>query len=707
MNIRLKQLLVTLLLLFSFFKLFAAGTMPAVNPAGETFSLNQLSKMDIAVLQGNRASYAFYIPIPSYWQVTSLDLNLIIQFSPLLLNTSSLTLMAGDIPVDTIKLDKNLAQPISWKVTIPQAYITPKITTISIVGDIKTTEELCKDTENQGNWATLSGNSTVTYFHTNKPVHWSLQEFPYPFIHKNAPFFDKVAFFLPIKMGANDFAPYFKLANILAKKASWRGVGFDTNMMSNFNGLALSYPSVIIGTPEIVDFSSLGNPDGLQLKEKQWAQSDGKILSADEGFIWLTTRNQQPLLIISANTSKGLATAVESINSRKMQFMADNASFFIAQPESKLSPVEKKKAYSTFLDLGYKDNVVFGTGQNQLNYQFNLPAQYTDKPVKLILNYSHSPFLQKDRPSTMSISLNGLPLDGAILKPGVAKTNVMELKLPAKLLLLGKNTLTITFNLLLPEKMCSKDYANQAWGTIYATSSLQFYGSEYSIKEQIKSYSDLLSGAVLVGLPHDPTVYEDQKLLKSMLYFATMLDKATSLDAMDTQSLQNQTGQQNLIYFATGNDNSPTLHSLESTFNQLVKNLDATSVESLKSINKSILRDAFTKSQYVGFVGISSVGTDKKFSQLILFGFTPKELGLAVALLNDTYKRSFLTGNLAVAFQNGAYTNLSSHEIEKSVQTEVSMTRLLGSILKYTLYGLAVFVLGLLVYVWRKKRQAK
>lgn len=705
MKIRLKYFFVPVALVFCFCVAFAANNpLLAGRPSSETFTLNQLSKIDTAVLEGHRPSYTFYIPVPDQWQANSIDLSLVIEFSPLLLNSSSLTLMVGDTPLDSIKLDSSKEQPLLWKITIPKAYITKKMTTVRLVGYMKLSEDVCQDIENQGNWINLSGNSSITYNYINKQSGWSLMEFPYPFIHKDAPFIDKVSFYLPSKIGVADFAPYVKFANLLAKEASWRGVEINIENLNELSSSGPTFPSVIIGTPETVDFSLLGSPEPLQLKNGTWLKNDGMPLEDDKGFIWLRRLEQQPVLIISANSKKGLATVVESINSNQMHFTVMDTSFFIAQPQSMSALVEKRnKTNISFRDMGYKDNVVFGSGQNQLNYEFNLPGEFANNPVKLVLNYSHSPFLQKDKASTMSVLVNGFPIDGVVLQADSAQKNVLELELPQKQLRLGKNTLTITFNLMLSSAFCSRDYLSQAWGTIYDNSHLQFFQSDKPHRDQIKSYPALMEGEVFVCLPDNPDVYQDKQLVKNMIDFAMMLDKSSSLNVMDTKSHKCEIGQHNLVSFVTGITDSPVINTLKGTLTSLVDNLNATSNPTLKGIDKSLFINAFQKRQDVGFVSINSMGAQNDFTQLVLYGFTPTELSLAASLLNNAYKLGLLSGNLAVSFQNGTFTSLSSNEIQEHVQREVAMERVSRLTISYILYGLGCLILGLLIsFGWRK-----
>lgn len=704
MKTGLKYFFVPLVLVFCFCAAFAAKkTLLAGPSSAETFTLNQLSKVDTAVLEGKRPYFTFYIPIPEQWQINSIDLNLVIEFSPLLLNPSSLTLMVGDTPLDSIKLDSSKEQPLLWKITIPKAYISKKITTVRVVGYMKLSNEVCQDIENQANWVTLSGNSSITYNYRNKKTGWSLMEFPYPFIHKDAPFIDKVSFYLPAKIGADDFAPYFKFANLLAKKESWRGVEIDIENIKELPASGPTFPSVIIGTPETVDFSLLGSPEQLQLKNGTWLQNDGMPLSDDKSFIWLRRIGQQPVLIISANSKKGLTAAVESINSNQMHFTVTNPSFFVTQS----APVPAKKVTDkmniSFRDMGYKDKVVFGTGQSQLNYQFNLSAQYSHKPVQLVLNYSHSPFLQKEKASTMSVLINGFPIDGVVLQSDSAQKNVLEIELPQKQLLPGKNTLTITFTLQLSGAFCSRDYLSQAWSTIYDNSHLQFYQSDNPNRRQIKSYPAIMEGVVVVSLPDKPEGYEDKQLVKNMIDFAMMLDKSSSLKVMDTKSLKNEIGKYNFVYFSTGITDSPFIDSLKETLTSLVDNLNATSNPILRGIDKSIFINAFQKKQDIGFVSINSIGYQKDFTQLVLYGFTPKELSLALGLLNNTYKLGFLSGNLAVSFQNGTFTSLSSNDIQKNVQREIAMERGSRLTISYILYGFGCLIFGFFIFFgWRK-----
>lgn len=698
------------LLMWAFFTTLNASTLLSSTDSliQQTYTLNQISKINTGILEGRKPSYTFYIPIPSQWEVLNIDLNLIIQFSPLLLNSSSLTLMVGDLPIDSIKLDKAVSQPILWRVSIPKALIQKKITTVRLIGYMKISDDVCSDVENPGNWITLVGNSSVTYHYQNRSENLKLSDFPYPFIHNDAPFVDKIAFVMPDKMTANDFAPYFNLANILSKRASWRGIDFETILTNDVGHISSSNPAIIVSTPDLINFSSLKFPNGIHLEHNQWMQN-GTRLSDDSGFIWIYPNKQQPVLVISANTQQGIATAINSINSNVMNFNATNPSLFIATPTDIDQPISEspKKLHITFKDLGYNDNTVFGSGQNQLNYQFNLPDQFSNSPVTLFLDYSFSPFLQQNKASTLTINLNGYPVDGALLKTDSAQKVTLELNLPPKLLHLGNNALIITFNMILPEEYCTRDYLNEAWATVYNDSYLEFHQSKAPESNQIKSYPTLMNGLVFVGLPNNgTTTYQNKQLLQELIHFATTLNNSSFLKVMDNQSLPKDSVQHNLVYLSIGKNDSEFMISFRQNINKLIHNLSITSNNTLKGIDKNIFGNAFDKRQDIGFVNISPLGSYNQFALLNIFGYTEDELKLALNLLNDNYKRDSLSGTLAVSFQNGSYTNLSPQEIQDTVNTEIAMekaNRLTLNVIIYSLAGIGLTILAFVIWRFIKK----
>ncbi|KTD14625.1 cellulose synthase regulator protein [Legionella gratiana] len=657
----------------------------------QTYTLYQLSKINTAVIKGQNPSYSFYIPIPAQWSMNSLDLNFVIQFSPILLSSSTLTVMVENVPLDTIKLTAEKQQAFFWKVTVPKKLLEKKITTIRVVGYLKISEDPCQDMENEGNWLTISGNSTVTYNFNqiNKPL--DLARFPYPFIQKDSPIKDKISFILPNPLNAETIGPYLKTANILSKKASWRGVSFDFAGQGKGNIFpSTPYNAILIAMPSDFDFNQIKLEVPFELKNNIWYTDNGTPLANNRGLIFLVPYPKQPeqaLLIVTANSQEGINTALNSLSNNVLNFTANTDSYYIAGiPEDPFDNKLSKPSLS-FADMGYLDNVVYGDGQQTITYQFDLPKEFINEPVKLVLTYNHSPFLDPDHSSYLMVRLNDLPLDGVKLLSDDAKKSIIEIVLPSKQLKPGKNKLDVIFDLRLPDKYCSQNYLSLAWGTIYNDSYLSFTPNKALGDLRIKYYPYLMDNQVTIGLPQNAKTYENKKLLLELIKFATSFKNSSEISVVKNTQLGDSYIDGNVVYLGTGKEKSPFLQELKTTFTDMTEHLNLTSNNTLKSIDKNLFLNAFDKNQNIGFVGITK-DTENSI-HLILFGYTPTELELALALMNDQYKRDNLHGNIAVSFQNGSYTSLSSEEINQQIEKELKLKKS-GQITFY----IVLFVLG-------------
>ncbi|WP_115711132.1 cellulose biosynthesis cyclic di-GMP-binding regulatory protein BcsB [Legionella sainthelensi] len=711
----------TILYVISFFLLSGVlalqNAISAENPTTSvttnntrSFKLNKLIKVETVVMQGNRPSFNFYIPIPKNWQVNNLDLNLILQYSPLLENISTLTMSVGDVPIDSIFLTKDKQQPIHWNVTIPKELLSSKVTTINLNGWFKIGDKICQDTENKGNWLTISGNSDIVYHYTKSDWQPALLNFPQPFIHLDAPYEDVVTLVLPNQLTDTSFFPYFDFANILAQKASWRGVSFDLIHLNELGNKILSHPAVLAATPDHVDFTTIGQPGLLRLKNQQWVNLDGTVLPGSSGFIWLTQYQQKPLLVISSNSTEGLTNTIRTLRSGLMQKMVNEPSFFLVNNKIALPENLGNQSTITFQDLGYKDNMVFGVGQNALSYQFNLPAQFFGKNNSLNLIYSHSPFLEKIKLSSLSVNLNGVPIGGVELIPDSEDIKTLKLPLPANNLVVGKNNLTINFVLSLASSWCSKDYLDQAWGIIYQNSNLEFSNENEDTleKPQLKDWPSLMTGNVLVSLPSEVEAYKNEKLVNNLINFSSNLKNNTSLVLLNYSKFEkSKIASYNTLFFSTAKSDSLFLNHLKKLFKNFLLSLKNTKDPVLNDIDKSVFENAFLKNQGIGFARIWEEEANSNIHQMILYGYSPEDLNFAVRLLNNGFKRESLSGDLAVSFQNGSFTSLSPENIQSQTESEATMkkvTQVTSHVVIYVLIlFLALIIIGLILRIFRPK----
>ncbi len=673
MKIKLKRII--FLLVVSLLSFSVSIQSLASSARNQSFTLNQISKISTIVLNGKNPSYTLYLPVMQQWTLNRVRMQLDIQYSPILLPSSTLTVMVNDIPVDTIKLAKN-TNSFEWQLNIPDTLIKSEkgIINVRLIGYLKISDKICSDIENQGNWLTISGNSSVTYSYDQSEAAFKLKDLPQPFINKQSPGVDQITLFLPEKLTLERFSPYLKLVNYFSKEASWRGVSFGVSRFQGFDKIDQKQNAIVIGTPDAIDYSTIEKHLPLKLTDGRWKHRNGNVLPTREGFIYLTTNSQdsqKALMVISANDVRGITTVLDNINQQSLYYKANNPDFYIAKPLGKQKNFDKEQPIISLQHLGYGDGIVFGDGQQNLSYQFNLTADNANRPVNLLLRYSHSPFLSTDIVSYMMVTLNGFPLDGVSLIPGNAQKSSMEIILPKSALKLGKNTLGVTFDLRLQEKDCSRFDLSRAWGVLYNSSYLTFHTSDEPVKLHINEYPYILDKEVEIGLPQDPGFYNNSTTQKALIQFVSSLKDSSSLKISTNQSLSDKDNNRNIIYIGSGPSTNMILLRLRALTENLAKQLAITSNKAFKSIDMSLFINAFVKSQNVGFVGFVPLSARK--SALILYGYDRSALLQALAMLNNSNKRDSLSANLAVAFNNGSFTSLSTEEIQKSIAAEIKV----------------------------------
>lgn len=669
-----------------------------------TYTIEDITKKPKLILNGHAPTYHLYLPIKTQWRVEGLKLKLFVKRSPVLRPSSTLTLLIGDTPVDSIKLDFDSTSPKTWEVSIPSKDIPSKSKTliIRIAGYMLVTDEICQDLENKGNWATISGDSRITYLYQKRPL-LSLKAFPHPFIQTNAPAKDEVLFILPNEVTAQNFSPYLEMTNILSHKASWRGVGFSIKTIGDYEARRQTNKNtLLIGTANDFNHIDFTLPQPVRIANGRVIVGN-RPLDDSEGVILLTPNPLNPAyasLYILSNTHIGLHNALLSLKHKSTFWLSQNPRYFIAKkPVTKpLSPTPTFETTQSFHSLGFRDDSVFGEGENSMLFSFNAPAKFVQNPAELTLIYSHSPFLDKDNRSFLYIKLNGQPMSGVALENLQGKKQALKMILPQKHLQIGKNDLTLVFDLNLKNAFCERYSVNSAWGTIYDASYLSFNPSSSYPRRTLNVYPYFLQATTHVHLPKEAFLYKDDAFLNILLNFIATLSESDNLVFNATNAQLNQ----NEIFISTAQSKLSHLKPLKNLFIPLFEKLQQTDNPTLKAINLNLFSDAFTENKDVGYLAIAPAPENENKTQLAIYGFGNKELKLALALLNHPFKRSQLKGNVAIAFSNGTYTSLDTQEIKTQIEKDIQVKEI-GKISEYILIAFVVlgliFIVGLILVV--------
>ncbi len=673
------------------------------------YSLEEITKQRHIVLNGHLPIYHLYLPIKSQWNIEGLKLNLLVHRSPVLLPYSTLTVLVRDTPIDTIKLDFPSGEVNSWEVMIPKTYIpeNEKTLKVSLSGYMLVSDKICQDLENKGNWVNIAGSSLVTYVY-DRHTSYDLKEFPHPFVQVNAPAIDKVTFVLPNKIQKTHLYPYLQMAHYLSHKASWRGINFSLLGMHQYlESHSIKDNIVVMGTPSDFDLEQLNIPLPIDTNSQGQLVMRNSVLNDESGLVLLTRNPKSPdyaLLLILANTSKGITSVVQALTHGMIQAEANNPGYYLLLSENYFPTNSKvhRSPIVEFSELGYRDRTVYGEGEQQISMQFKVQPQWVSHSAELSLIYSHSPFLDKGSTSYLYIILNGQPINGVELEPNSGVKKKVSLKLPQKQLKIGTNQLEIVFDLNLKSEHCTRFRLNSAWGTIYNTSYFEFIPSDKNISRTLDAYPYFFQSPVLIRLPEEVEIYRNMRLVKQLFNFVASLSYTTDLYFEFNSNPLRKVEELNLIDISTFNSPSLGLVLLSKVFGPLFEQLEHSKNSTLKAINSKLFSESFNQRKDLGYVGITASNTHKTNTQLIIYGYGPKEVMLAFSLLNDAYKRSQLIGNIAIVFNNGTYTSLDTRDIDKQVKAEeqIEVVRVIFSyVLALMLIVAVIVIVGIVLMV--------
>lgn len=675
-----------------------AASLEVNRQQSRTYTLSELSKIDTAVIQARNPTYTFYIPTPANWKVGALDLDLKIHSSSILLPSSTLTLMVGNIPFATTRLNLDGKNYFSWKISIPRSLLDDKLTTLKVVGSLNVDGNGYQDIRNNGNWVSILSQSTIAYQYEIKDNINKIADLPYPFIQQQSPEPDNVSLILPTELKAEAFIPYLQVVNILSKKANWRGLTFDLIEGTSKNPIPLSESKnniVLIAKPSDMRLSDIRFPGPFYIKDQAWYQSNGEKLNDKRGLLFLMKNpenSDKSFLVVTANSQVGIESALTVFNRNALKYLANHDQYYVTANLENDSYQKEYKPSLSFKEMGYDDVVAQGDGQKINTYEFIIPPKFKGGQVTLYLLYSFSPFVDQQDSSYLITKFNGLPLDGVTLKPGDARQKLLEVKLPREQVKPGKNTLDIIFDLKLPEKHCAKAYTSLAWGTVYSDSYIHFSRGQSVSEPTINDYPFYMDNSVVLAIPAQEELYKNKVFLNELVRLAGSLKYSLELHVLKNTQINHLPKGTGLIYLGFGEKTSQMLDKMKHAFKTLVNSLNVTSNNTLRAIDQNLLNNAFKKEQDAGFVAITN---DKLNSpDIFIYGYTPEKMALALALLNDPLKLKSLSGNIAVAFQNGTYTSLLSRDIHQQIEKEIKIEK----ISHYVFYTL-VIVLGLLILI--------
>ena len=443
--------------------LLLVGVLLCLTPEASAAEMDQPETFEAYGYGDRTASSMFgaleyYFPVPQNWALqegTTLDL--IVSHSPLLRpNRSTMTVFANDVAVHSTFLDESNQNRTRIQIALPVDGFQDQIDraegyTIRIQFFMRLTDLVCEETNNPALWATVHRESALTLQVEPREFPSDLSYLPYPFLVKNNPEQDRLAYAFRDDPSLEEFEAAFQTAAYFGGQS---GPGLPDVQARTEKQVSTDAATIAVG------FSPEGDggqaPASLAMLESQ-------------GQPVLSLQGESPLLASEALLHPELFRQLEG-QSVQVRRLADPSLEDLDWPW--------KRDAATFAQLGAQDRTVRGVGEQSVFFYFSRPAgwELSREEIFIDLHLTRSPLLLPEQ-SGLKLRINGMDMDALAYTEEPNREGFFRFQLPADVLNVtaaGQYTDDLVVELVLEHQLlqseCEPIYAENAWTTIHADS---------------------------------------------------------------------------------------------------------------------------------------------------------------------------------------------------------------------------------------------
>lgn len=632
-----------------------------------SFALADLTGIGDIVLSGSSTSYNFFIPVPVEWNLTGMEMRMILTHSELLRPNSTVTLLINSVPVESLQLVSSNIGPYIWDVNIPVEYLKGDVINVSITGFMRVSDYVCDDLENPANWVRIASKSEVVFTYDPVPLNLSLNQYPYPFVRTRSLTADKVTVVIPDNANGAEMTSVFDVASSLGAMGTWRGLSLSTLQEAQFSDdIKSKYDTILVGTVDRLKLASLGVDWGLRIDAGKLVQPDNTYVPDTSGVILIAQspwNTDKAVIAITGFTQEAVTKAALAI--RNSQFADLAWGQYAVIPSLPVDLTASKGgpnwASTDFSALGLLDQTVNGIGEQRISVPLNLPNGIHPKELKVKLDFSHSPFVSTDR-SYIVLLVNGIPQEGLYLKSSNEKRTEWIVTVPIDQLLPGKNKMEVLFNLHMADnEICTDDYYDQAWAVLYRDSTIQVSFDNSTVQPDFLNYPSPFGKDTLVVVSPAMGEAERNGTFQLISQLGAMLgDQAKYVEMKTAAEVKpDDLKGHSLILIGLPDKNSYVAEALKSAPVRIEGNS--------RSLKTSLFDLTVIDGQQVGLVQEIISPWDATRSVLLITGSSDKGMGWGTGLLSSATSIQKLSGNVAIVDENGGLTLVNSFEPAKSV----------------------------------------
>lgn len=202
---------------------------------------------------------------------------------------------------------------------------------------------------------------------------------------------------------------------------------------------------------------------------------DDPSLSDEQGVIQELVSPWNPrrmILVVTGGSDEALTKASQALN-REAHLLDMQGAVAIVDAVFPPEPVEEPQldVDFTMADLGYGEEIVYGTKPHTLNYRFNMPLGFeVTGDVQFTLHFSHAS-VASPASSSLNVHFNDVPLRSVLLDESNATDGTLEVTLPYWLIHPGSNEIRISVEMNLNDQdKCLFLDAEHIWTVIYSDS---------------------------------------------------------------------------------------------------------------------------------------------------------------------------------------------------------------------------------------------
>lgn len=379
---------------------------------------------------------------------------------------------------------------------------------------------------------------------------------------------------------------------------------------------------------------------------------DDPALSDEHGVIQELASPWSPLhiiLVVTGGSDEGLEKASQALN-RKGHLLGMHGPIAIVEQvlSSEVARYRQPSADFTVADLGYEDEVVYGTRPHSLVYRFQMPPGWTvaEEP-RFVLYLDHLDITDTVN-SFLDIYFNDVLLDSVLLGEGDVSGEGLEVSLPPTLVRSGLNEVRISVEGRSDgEEECLLLDTKDIWAVFYSHSRFYLPIAPQALEPSLELFPypfnkhPNLSGMLLV-LPDSP----------GQLDYDVMLKVAAGLGAADrgvaltlnvtTADLVTRENRQDKDLLLIGR---PSVHSLLANLNdKLPQPFETGSDLLVPQIEPAVVVQ--DPSQSLGLIEEMTAPWDSERTVLVLTGTTDEGVDLAGTTLFTQLDR--LSGNVVL-----------------------------------------------------------